>query len=170
MTGQQFRDLRLRAGLSTAIAARELGVARSTVTRWEALDADVPSSAAEWVAARAGATPEPRAARYALGRVMRCCADAWEAAGSALPLDLYEGVPVRPMWGLGQLVSRTRARTPRHFAAVEPEIREHMARIPAEGLPESLPVEDQGDVWLGYYHRGSDARDVRDADREDREG
>lgn len=47
MTASEFRRLRLAAGLSLNGAARVLGVARSTICRWENGGRRIPSAAAD---------------------------------------------------------------------------------------------------------------------------
>lgn len=153
MKGGEFRNMRLRVGWSIRVAATKAGVSPNTIVAWEARDAEVTSTAADAVREAAGLVPNVTTVAYALGRIMRCCADVWERAGGELPLPVYEGLPVRPADHLGPMLAGARARSPRHYRMVEDEIQEHMQRIPPNGLPERLTIEQQGPVWLGYYHQ-----------------
>ena len=170
MRGGEFREARLRAGLSIRYTAQQVGVSPSTVVRWEATDADVTSTAADWIRGQAGARPDLHTISYALGRVLRCCAEVWEQTGESLPDELAQGFPVRPADHLGPLLARARARSPRHYALVEDEIEAHLRRIPPDGVPEQLAVQDEGAIWLGYYHRGADRRAIEEAGRDDLDG
>lgn len=156
MNGSEFRELRLRAGWSIRVAADRVGVAPGTIVRWEALDSVVSSDAADRVRLASGSVSELHTVPYALGRIMRCCAEVWERSGSELPADIYQSLPVRPADHLGQMLALARARSPHHYRAVEGEIEQHMQGIPPTGPPETLSLEQQGAIWLGYYHRGGD--------------
>lgn len=171
MRGAEFRELRLRAGLSIRLAATRCGISPSTVVEWETRDMEVRASAADAIKEAAGETPDIKTVCYALGRITRCCADVWEGARSELPLDLYNGMANHPATYLGTMISRTRLRSPQRFAAVEDEIQDHMQRIPPDGLPQQLADDSEGagSFWLGYYHRGAERRLVKDLDREDRD-
>lgn len=159
MTGHEFRQLRLKAALSTRVAAREVGVAHSNLTYWERRDSQVPDGPAETIRRLAGETPDPKTIAYALGRVLACCAEVWEARpGGVLPLDLYDGYTARPGEYLGQLISRTRAHNPERYASVEDEITEHLAQVPADALADPLGSEPLGQLLLGYYHRAAERR------------
>lgn len=165
MTGSMFREARLRAGLSIRAAATQIGVAPATIVRWEAAeDAEITHTAAARIASQE--TPAVATVAYALGRVLRCCADIWEDTGDYLPNDLSQQFPVHPSRLLGPLLTRARARSERLYREVEPEIESHLRRIPEGGVPAQLSIEEQGPLWLGYYHRGADRRQVTESERD----
>jgi transcriptional regulator with XRE-family HTH domain len=150
MTGQEFRDARLRAGLQIEQCATYLGVAKSTIQRWEAGESSIPSEAADAMRAMAAHDHHPsnrspaQAAAYAVGRV---AAIVERASGRELPLSVRRHMDAGPLRTLAVL-GRLAAQCP----AAQDEIAQVLSTVSVAALEGVHAATDTAYVWLGYYH------------------
>lgn len=157
MTPAEFRQLRHQAGLSYRKAASELGVARSTIQRWEAGDAAIPSTAADALRRIAYTTAEHQepnmTVAYRLGRLVSLLE--WVLDEESESYRLH--IDTAPAQGLPPLVARAHqaAHTARR-SQVQPLITDLMGTLP--DIPAHLSERESGQYWLGYYHQRGELR------------
>lgn len=152
MTGAEFKVARIAAGLSYRLAAEALGVALSTIQRWEAAE-EVPAAASAALAALTTASRPPDTA-YVLGRVV-CALE--RRYGRSFPNGIWTTIEARPALGLAQALRLTGA--PRR----DPAIGELLALLPPE-LPERGTAVFMAAFWIGYWHQRAELRATADPD------
>lgn len=142
MTGTEFRRARTAAGLSHRKAAETLGVSLSTIQRWEADDAPIPSAAAEQIASLAAKQAgDPSVTAYILGRL-------YAVIESVLGLHeaAYRSASQQPGIAYGPLLAKLAG-----SGDVAAEVDQLVGQIAA--FPRLLNMPEQGAWALGYYHR-----------------
>lgn len=148
MTGQQFREARVAAGLSVRRAAAELGVAPSTIHRWQMGEMTIPSETAERITAlAAGHSAAPEVART-LGRIYRVLET---ILGKPVPPSIAEMVKGSPAAAFGKLIPLAMAANAARYHAHEEELTALFGDVP--DYPDFLNSAAEGEFWLGYYGR-----------------
>lgn len=150
MTGDEFRDLLLTAGLSVRGAARTFEVAPSTIADWQRNGDRIPATVADRLRLMAAAGPTEAGVPDTLGRLLAVLE---EIIGEGqLPQSVMQTVDRFPGRAFGQLFRM--AHQPQHAAARrahERELETLMDRLPA--FPDTLLPDEAGGVWVGYYQR-----------------
>lgn len=158
MDSQQFRTLRVAAGLSVRAAARRLSVAPSTVQRWED-GARIPSEAATKIRELAGDLNDELAAAKALGRLSAVLA---HIRFGYTPQEAHNiGVNPGTRSGIGELLMGLQQEKPGEYAELEPEIADILSGL--EDYPTHMDAPQTAQFWLGYYSRRKDFEEQADA-------
>src|SRR6266540_996748 len=147
MNAEEFRALRAAAGFSVRRAAGWLGVAPSSIQRWEG-GATNPSDVADRIRGLV-ALSETLATAQVLGRLAAVLA--YVVRG--YPPQGTEGISVDAgtRAGIGRLIQRARNEQPERYMVVEEEVEDLLASI--SGYPTLLDDEQTAEFWWGYYTR-----------------
>lgn len=166
MNAEEFRTARKDAGLSYQQAAAYLGVAKSTIQRWESGDT-IPSSAADALRRAAAAATAPAA--WAYGEYLAVCALLAAAAGA---VDEY-GKLERTAIAAGTIIPTLQRRTAhwlKHLRRHAPEradvlaARLHVAEERLLPVPAHLSLRDQEVVIMAYHrHHAENAENAENA-------
>lgn len=157
MTGQEFRERRVAAGLSVRKAAEALGVAPATIQRWQLDTSPVPPQAEARIRALAGEASSDQPVARTLGAILAV-------------LELItrrphrQGVTLlvvsRPAAGFAEVIAQARQQGAR-YQVYEDELTALFDEVP--NFPERLTPAEQGAFWLGYYARRSKGPEPRPA-------
>lgn len=153
MTGAEFRACRAAAGLTVRSAAVALGVAPSTIQRWQMDGVSIPSNAAERIRELAGDTSLSMTAADRLGRL-------YAVLERVLKDEVPPSIPglwkATPAIAVAQLIALARANELRRFKAHEDEVEALFNDL--GGFPDFLSPADEGAFWLAYYKRRAEFR------------
>lgn len=150
MTGAEFREARIAAGLSYRQAAAILGVSLRTIQLWEEKDT-VPDRATA-----IGQPPEQHTGtHYTLGQL---AAVVETATGEPLPLTLTRYMENNPHIGLGTLMRLYHRLPPDVRREYDERVMDLMEKLPAT-LPTWANVTQAGEYQLGYYHERAALRE-----------
>jgi len=155
MTGAEFREARIAAGLSVRGAATSMGVSAGTIQRWEHADAIPNTAEAQWLSLTATETDRDLIA-YTMGQL---AAITEHVTGQTLPPVASNEAAARPSYGLAYLMRAywgPKADESKR-RAIDDQVTTLMARLPAD-LPSTMTMVQQGSYHLGYYHQRAELR------------
>jgi transcriptional regulator with XRE-family HTH domain len=156
VTGGEFREARIAAGLSYRQAAAYLGVSLRTIQLWETRDT-VPDRAT----AITNATQVPGSASTIMYQLGRLVAVVEHATGKPVPLTTQRYMEGNPRIGLGMLLSLYH-RLPHDARTHDDRIMEIVDVVPPD-LPSATSAEERGSFQLGYYHERAALRSPDEA-------
>jgi transcriptional regulator with XRE-family HTH domain len=158
MTGEEFRAHRVQAQLSVRSAATNLGVAPSTIQRWEG-GAPIPSEAADKMRSLGLQVAEHSDPDMALAHILGRLYGVLEYVAGTEPDTWRMRIAESPAHGFVTLNRQAfQAANAARRDERQIEIEELMARVPATGFPQRLTPEQESQFWVGYYHWGGDQR------------
>lgn len=165
MTGAEFREARAAAGLSVRKAADALGVAPSTIQRWQMDESRIPSEIAARLMALAAAQPDATA--RTLGRLFAVLELAMGAQAPRSVVGLLKPSPAAAFGQMFALLATKRQRDSAPYRAYDAEIESLVGDIAA--YPPFLPSVAEADFWLGYYRRRAHRGPLLETDITDRD-
>lgn len=146
MTGAEFREARIDAGLSVRKAAEVLGVTSRTISRWQIDEAPIPSAVAKRIRELSRGLAQTSIGET-LGRIVAILED-------VAPITAVDRqrVSTEPAHLALLLRNAHRPALAERRRAIEDELTALMNDLPPT-LPETLREAQQAAYWVGYYQR-----------------